>query len=169
MKNNIPFVRPERDINLRVIRFLIIAEKLSYTQRGKFVLNIEKIILFDFLVEYPYLLKDVMWQKNQRYNLKLNEEEIGSIATLYPSKTSLLDNSPAKTLIKLMVSNELLLVKEFKNELFFVISDIGKKHAESIKTDYIYRIRELCENLLGFRSTSTSQLKKMINKLIKGV
>lgn len=160
---------PERDINLRIIRFLIIAEKLSYTQRGNLVLNVDKFILFDFLVKYPFLLKHVLKYKDKRINLKLNQEEIGSVATLYPSKSTFLDNSSAKALIKLMVSYELLIVKRFKNELFFAISKTGKEYVDSLETEYINRIRQLCEMLQVFRSTSSNELKKIINPLIKGV
>lgn len=159
---------PERDINLRVFRFLIIAEKLSYTQRGKFVLNFDKFILFDFLVKYPFLLKHVLKLKNENVNLKLNQEEIGSVATLYPSKSTLLNDSSAKALIKLMVSYELLRVNRLKSELYFVITKSGKEYVDSLETDYINRIRQLCEMLKVFRSTSSNELKKIINPLIKG-
>ncbi|WP_408010169.1 ABC-three component system middle component 4 [Pseudalkalibacillus sp. A8] len=169
VKSKIPFVIPEHDINLRVIRFLYIAEKLSYTQKGKLVLNIDKFIIYDFLVKHPYLLKEVVKLKNKKIDLKLFQEEVGSVATLYPSKSSLLDNNSAKVLIKLMVSQDLLKTIQYKNELFFVISDHGKEYAKTLETDYINRIKQLCDSLLVLRSTSTNGLKKMINPLIKGV
>ncbi len=169
MKSKIPFVIPEQDLNLRLVRFLYIAEKLSYTQKGKLVLNIDKFIIYDFLVKHPYLLKEVVKLKNKKVDIKLYQEEVGSIATLYPSKSSLLDNNSAKVLIKLMVSRNLLQTIQYKDDLFFVISDQGEEYAKSLETDYINRIKQLCDSLLVLRSTSTNELKKMINPLIKGV
>lgn len=168
MENRLSFIIPENDVNLRIGRFLLIIDVLSYTQKGKLVLNIDKLITFDFLVKNPYILKQVLKVKNKT-KLKLYKEEIGSVTTLYPSKNALLDTSSAKTLIKLMISHNMVEVTKQSNELFFTLSDQGKSLISEISTDYIIRVKELCESMLVLRSLNTSELKKIINPLIKGV
>ncbi|MVX66917.1 hypothetical protein GKZ28_24985 [Clostridium chromiireducens] len=168
MQNNLPFIIPENDINLRLSRFLLIIDILAYTQRGKLVLNIDKLIIFDFLVKNPYILKQVLKVKGKT-KIKLYKEEIGSVATLYPSKNAILDTNSSKILIKLMVLRKMVVVNKQSDELFFTLSDQGKALISEIKTDYIDRIKELCESMLVLRSISTNELKKIINPLIKGV
>ncbi|OIK09929.1 ABC-three component system middle component 4 [Bacillus sp. MUM 13] len=168
MKDNIPFIIPENDINLRLARFLIIIDTLAYTQRGKLVINIDKLIIFDFLVKNPFLLRKVLEVKH-RIKLKLLNEEYGSVTTLFPSKMSLVDIQSAKELIKLMISYNMLKVVEDKEELFYTLSDNGKSIFNELDTDYIIRIKELCKTMLVLRSLGTNELKKIINPLVKGI
>lgn len=168
MKDNIPFIIPENDINLRLARFLIIIDTLAYTQRGKLVINIDKLIIFDFLVKNPFLLRKVLEVKHS-IKLKLLNEEHGSVTTLFPSKMSLVDIQSAKELIKLMISYNMLKVIEEKDELFYTLSDNGKSIINEIDTDYVIRIKELCKTMLVLRSVSTNDLKKIINPLVKGI
>jgi hypothetical protein len=168
VKDNIPFIIPENDINLRLARFLTIIDTLAYTQRGKLVINIDKLIIFDFLIKNPFLLRKVLEVKHS-IKLKLLNEEYGSVTTLFPSKTSLVDIQSAKELIKLMISYNMLKVIEEKDELFYTLSDNGKSIINEIDTDYVIRIKELCKTMLVLRSVSTNDLKKIINPLVKGV
>ncbi|MFP7442899.1 ABC-three component system middle component 4 [Bacillus infantis] len=168
MKDNIPFIIPENDINLRIARFLTIIDTLPYTQRGKLVINIDKLIIFDFLVKNPFLLRKVLEVKH-RIKLKLLNEEYGSVTTLFPSKMSLVDIQSAKELIKLMISYNMLKVEEDKEELFYTLSDNGKSIFNELDTEYVIRIKELCKTMLVLRSLGTSELKKIINPLVKGI
>lgn len=169
MNSKITIIIPEKDIDLRLVRFLIIIDTLAYTQRGKLVISIDKLIIFDFLVKYPFILKSVLKVKDKRSNLKLSKTEVRSIETLFPSKSALLDINSAKILIKLMISYDLISVKVDKSELFYIPSDTGKIFINDIDTDYINRIRDLCEAMLVMRSIRTNELKEMIKPLIRGV
>lgn len=168
MKNNIPFIIPENDINLRIARFLIIIDELAYTQKGKLVINIDKLTIFDFLIRNPFLLSQVLLLKNKK-KLKLLKEESGAIGSLFPNKVDLINNKSTKGLIKLMITYNLLEVIREKDELFYVLTKNGKLLVDEIDTDYTLRIKELCKAMLVLRSVSINDLKKNINPLVKGI
>lgn len=168
MKNSIPFIIPENDINLKILRFLLIIDKLAYTQRGKLVINIDRLVIFDFLIRYPFLLKQVLLVKNKT-NLRLLREEVGTVSTLFPSKVALLDTKSTKEIIKLMIAYDMLKVIQDKDELFYVLTESSELIVNQVDTDYTIRINELCEAMLVLRSVSINDLKKIIKPLVKGV
>lgn len=166
MRNNIPFVITEDDVNLKLIRFLIIIDKLAYTTKGKLALNLDKLVIFDFLTKYPFLLKQVLRVKN-KVNLKLLSVEGKSVSSLFLNEFALLDVRPAKDLTKLMIAYDMLDVIQEKNELFYVLTEKGKFIVKQTETDYTQRIKELCTEMLVLRSVSTIELKKIVNPLVK--
>lgn len=168
MKNKIPFIIPENDINLRIFRFLVIINKLAYTQRGKLVINIDRLVIFDFLIRNPYLLKQVLSVKNKS-SISLLRNEYGTVSTLFPNKVALVDTQYTREIIKLMITYDMLNVIEEKNELFYTLTDTAKLIVKQIDTEYSIRINELCEAMLVLRSYSINDLKKIINPLVKGI
>ncbi len=168
VEHNINFIIPENDINLRLSRLLVIINELAFTQRGKLVINIDKLTIFDFLVRNPFLLKNVLKVKSKT-NLKLLNEEFGSIASMYPSNLALVETTSTKTLIKILVSYDMLTVIQDEGELYYILSDKGKSFISEIETDYIVRMKELCKSMLVLRSVSTNDLKKIINPVVKGI
>ncbi|SFY01272.1 hypothetical protein SAMN04487921_11770 [Bacillus altitudinis] len=168
MKNKIPLIIPENDINLRIFRLLTIIDKLAYTQRGNLVINIDRLVIFDFLIRNPYLLKQVLSVKNKS-SISLLKDEFGTVSTLFPSKVSLVDIQSTREIIKLMITYDMLKVIEKKNELFYISTDNAKLIIKQIDTEYCIRINELCEAMLVLRSLSINELKKIINPLVKGI
>lgn len=168
MKYKLPFIIPEDDINLKIARYLVIIDILSYTSRGKYVLDIEKLTIFDFLVRNPYILKQVLSIKHSK-DIKLENQEIKNIETLYPNKSELIDTQLSKLIIQVMISEGTIIAKIEDGKIFFILTDIGKEVVNEIDVEYICRIKELCKKMLVLRSTSLNELKKIINPLIKGV
>lgn len=162
------FIVPENNINLRLSRLLVIINELSYTQRGKLVINIDRLTLFDFLVRNPFILKNVLKAKGNTV-LNLLNEEFGSIATMYPSKVSLFDTTTTKVLIKSLISYNMLTVKQYEGELFYTLSEKGKQFISEIETNYVVRMKELCKSMLVLRSVTTNDLRKIINPVIRGI
>lgn len=167
MKNSIPFIIIENDINLRIFRFLLIINRLAYTKKGKLAINIDRLGVFDFLLKYPLILKQVL-QVRKQTDLKLLKEEVETVSSLFPSKSALLDNNSTKEIVKLMIAQDLLKVIKDKNELFFVLTDKAIVIVSEINTDYSRRINELCIEMLTLRSVSVNDLKKIINPLVEG-
>ncbi|MEC1621597.1 hypothetical protein P4T79_06535 [Bacillus mojavensis] len=169
MKNKIPFIIPENDINLRIFRFLMIIDQLAYTQRGKLVINIDRLVIFDFLIRNPFILKQVLSIKNNKTNLRLLRDEFETVSTLFPNKIALVDTKSTKEIIKLMIAYKMLKVFQEKDDLFYVLTDKAKLIVNQIDTDYSVRVKELCEAMLVLRSVTINDLKKVINPLVKGI
>lgn len=168
MKYKLPFIIPENDINLKIARYLVIIDILAYTSRGKYVLDIEKLTIFDFLVRNPYILKQVLIIKHNE-DIKLQNQEIKNIETLYPNKSELIDTQLSKLIIQVMISEDIIIPKIEKGKIFFSLTDTGKRVVNELDVEYICRINELCNKMLVLRSTSLNELKKIINPLIRGV
>ena len=157
------------DINIRLARFLVIMDLLAYSKTGKYILNNDRLIIFDFLLRYPFILKKVVEVKNEKLSIKLNNEEIGSITTLYPSNSALLDTKSTKNLIKLMLSYNLMSIQIDKSEMFYILTDNGKMILSELDTEYIRRMKELCNAMIILKSTTINELRKIIKPLIRGV
>lgn len=146
----------------------MIIDKLAYTQRGKLVINIDRLVIFDFLIRNPYLLKQVLSVKNKS-SIRLLKDEVGTVSSLFPSKVALVDTQSTREIIKLMITYDMLKVIEEKSELFYILTDNSKLIVRKIETEYSIRINELCESMLVLRSLSINELKNIINPLVKGI
>ncbi|MER2192610.1 MAG: ABC-three component system middle component 4 [Solibacillus sp.] len=164
---SINFIVPELNLNYRLIRQLIIIKDLSYSSKGNPVLNLVKIGIFDFLVKYPHILKQLLETKKRK--LELLNSERKSIETLYPSKNEFLDINKTKTLLIIMLKFGLVEVSFKNEEIFYVISDKGRLFINDLDIEEILRISELTDYLQVLKSVSNNELTKSIMPLIKGV
>ncbi|WP_198530922.1 ABC-three component system middle component 4 [Bacillus spizizenii] len=147
----------------------MIIDQLAYTQRGKLVINIDRLVIFDFLIRNPFILKQVLSIKNNKTNLRLLRYEFETVSTLFPNKIALVDTKSTKEIIKLMIAYKMLKVFQEKDDLFYVLTDKAKLIVNQIDTDYSVRVKELCEAMLVLRSVTINDLKKVINPLVKGI
>lgn len=49
---------------------------------------------------------------------------------------------------------------------FYVITEQGAEFIDAIESDYLYRVRELCDVISKFTSISSSNLKRLINPIL---
>ncbi|WP_066065227.1 ABC-three component system middle component 4 [Neobacillus soli] len=170
MENKLSFVIPEADLHFRLIRLLIILDNLSFTSKGNPILTIEKIVMFEFLVRHPNILKDVLKVISSKGNEKfvLYDEEVGSIEALYPNEMSLYDFTSTKVLLKTLIKHKLVEVNVVKDIIFFLITKEGIEFLKNTEADHIKRMVEICKAMYPLRSTTTNELKKIIKPIIKG-
>ncbi|MED4013654.1 MULTISPECIES: ABC-three component system middle component 4 [Priestia] len=152
----------------------MIVDSLSYSSKGNPILDAEKISIFEFLIKYPYILSLVIKSKESKNldaNLKLYQEEVGNIESLFPNSSFLNEFSSVKMILSILVSYNLvgIDVQKNKKDIFFVVNQEGKTFINNLNEEYIVRMKELCNSLLTLRSVKNNELKKMINPLIKGV
>jgi hypothetical protein len=169
MENNLPlnFIVPEIDLQYRLMRLLILIDTHSFSSKGNPVLTIEKISFFDFLIKYPNILKEVLRVKNK--DIKILSREKGSIETLYPNRLSLFNFSSTRILLNLLLAYNFVEIEIINSQICYIISKSGKEFITDLDNEEINRIQELNNYLLPLRSTKDSELKNLINPLVKGV
>ncbi|USK36473.1 hypothetical protein LIT25_27320 (plasmid) [Bacillus sp. F19] len=166
--NNLQFLIPEKDIYLRTGRIIIIISELSYSTKGNLILDIEKLSLFNFLVRYPVLLKKVKIINNDKDELELLENEVGSIESKFPNNDSLFDYEDLYQILKIAAYYRFIEGKNYNQSFYYYITEIGKDFSNNLNSEYFLRVKELCKSLNRFRSMKTNKLKQMIEFSMEG-
>jgi len=164
--NKLPFIIPERDLNLRISVVVMILDRLSYTKRKKHILNLDKLAIYEFLVTQPFVLHELVKNDSSLPYFSLQENEKGSVRTKYINKKSLIDYSSIKKLLQILLIYQFVKIERDKNEFFYVITEQGAEFIDAIESDYLYRVRELCDVISKFTSISSSNLKRLINPIL---
>ncbi|MCG7380899.1 DUF4364 family protein [Paenibacillus sp. ACRSA] len=164
--NKLPFIIPERDLNLRVAVVVMILDRLSYTKRKKFILNLDKIAIYEFLVTQPFVLHELVEKDSKLPRFHLQENEKGSVRTKYINKKSLIDYSSIKELLQILLVHQFVKIERDKNEFFYVITEKGTEFISAVESDYLYRVRELCDVISKLTSIPSSNLKRLINPIL---
>ncbi|MBU5347006.1 ABC-three component system middle component 4 [Paenibacillus lautus] len=164
--NKLPFIIPERDLNLRISVVVMILDRLSYTKRKKVNLNLDKLAIYEFLVTQPFVLHELAKNDSKLPYFTLQENEKGSVRTKYINKKSLIDYSSIKELLQILLIYQFVKIERDKNEFFYVITEEGTEFIGEVESDYLYRVRELCDVISNFPNMSSSNLKKLINPIL---
>ena len=166
--SKLQFLIPEKDINLRIGRILVIISELSYSVRGNPILDIERLSLFDFLIRYPNVLKQVKILNNDKDKLNLLDEELGNIESKFPNNHSLYNYDYLYEILKNSLSYKLVAVQNNNQNFYYYITEIGKEFSENLNSAYLIRVKELCEFMMQYRSIKTNKLKQMIKFSMEG-
>ncbi|WP_378954888.1 ABC-three component system middle component 4 [Pelosinus sp. sgz500959] len=163
---NLPFLFPESDINLRLARLLILIDKLSRTKRGKLVLNLGKIAIFDFLVRYPQVL---YYTLDNNFSFTVREYEIGNIDSQYPEVALVFNYKETDIVLKVLLAYGFIEVIKNQKDIYYIITESGQKIVEELDSDYFFRVREIVEAIRPLQKENESELRMSIKHNIKGV
>lgn len=162
--NKLPFIIVENDVNIRIVRLLILISKLSYSSKGNAILSMEKIAAYDFLLSNPYILYSITKINNYKQTFKLEEYEYINKEFNYHTRSSIYD---FELLHKLL---QIILCYGYINytEGYYIISDEGIKFLNSLDSDYIKILKEMSNVLLQMRSLDFRKINNLINIVIEG-
>jgi predicted transcriptional regulator len=164
--NKLPFVLPDKDINLHISVISAILNELSTSKRGKLLLTLDRLAIFEFLIKNPFVLYEVVKTDLAIPYFALKDNEIGSIGTKYINKKNLFDYVELKKVIQLLLLYEIVEIKRDKNEIFYVITPKGRAFVNDLESVYFQRVKELCNILSHLTSIPISKLKLQINPII---
>lgn len=162
----LPFIIPDKDLNFKMSTLLIILDSLSYTKRKKPILTLDKISIYDFLVTHPYVLHEMTKLDESIPYFLLKDYEKGSVQTKYINKKNLFDYSSIRKTLQVLLLYQFVEILTEKNEIFYVITDNGKEFIQDIETQYLLRIRELCDVIVPITSIAPSKIKLLINPIL---
>jgi hypothetical protein len=160
---------PEQNVNMKAARLLIIINVLAYSSKGNFVLDIEKLAVFEFLSRYPTILKQLKKLNADKDVLYLMDYEVGNIESNFPNNDSLYNYDYLKSLIKVLAYYKFIDVQFYKSKVYYSVTSKGNDFKKELNTPYLKRVNELCEAMLSLRSVKTIKLKQMIKFIMEGM
>ncbi|APH04176.1 ABC-three component system middle component 4 [Bacillus weihaiensis] len=163
----VPFIVPEFDINIRLGRALIIINYLSTLRNGREVLNLEKIVIFDFLLHHPKILYHILESEGVNNPFDLEDYDTESIETISPTKLLLFERDTIKEITKLLYTKQLISIN-VKDDIYFKPTDNGKKFVEQMASSYLMRLKIMADSMTKLKSLTISQLKMKVVPFIQG-
>lgn len=165
--SNLPFLVIENDLDVRLIRILIIISKLSYSSRKNPILTLQKISIYDFLLKYPMLLY-YMSRDHLKNKFTLEDYEYNTIESTYIDKHNLYNYDDLHVLLQILIGYEFISIIRSKNELLYIITNKGTSFLESIDDKYIDRLIDLTMILNDTKSLKYKQILDLINIYLEG-
>lgn len=159
---------PSNDINIKLIRILIIIAELSYTSRKNPLLTLDKIAIFDFLVNHPHILHDILMREKKKVMFSLSEDDIDSIQTEFPDELSLNNFGSLRGVLKLLMIYEFIEITFKDNNVFYTITPKGDIFQRELDSIYITRVRILSKGLHPIKSKKPSELITLIKPGLGG-
>jgi hypothetical protein len=162
--NKLPFVIPDRDLNLNLGLVLLIFENLGLSARGIPLLNNERISVFFYLIKNPTILQRTL-QRYGKGNVVLQENEAASVNSISVNLDSLFDRSWTKALVKHLIARNFIEATYRQKEGFlYRLSNQGERVANSLQSEHFARVRYFLSELKSLKSESTSNINKMLNQ-----
>jgi hypothetical protein len=164
---SLPYIEPEDDIYLNLSIVLIVIQTLGVTKKGTLKINNERLHIFLYLLKNPVKLNNVLGSLGKS-SLILSERETFSITSISPNVDPLFDRSALKSLLSILVANNLVVV-EFKSKygFFYKLSEKGQAAVKEFRDEYLLEVRLLCEKLKSVLSLSESKLNQALNQIIR--
>ncbi|MFK4439157.1 ABC-three component system middle component 4 [Paenibacillus sp. RC21] len=166
----LPFIIPENEYNVRLARLLILIKELAYTKRGKLVMSLDRLAMYDHLLRNPVLLKGVLDAEGQGRLMELRYEERDSIESLYPNRASLYDSNSIKRITySLFYLGYISARHDKEGRIYYFTTPSGDQFAEELESSYFNRTRTLSKVLVSLQKLSNAQLQKLIKSINYGV
>lgn len=164
----LPYFVPENDWHLNVATLIIILQTLGASERGKLLLNNERLRIILYLVKNPLVMNKVLWRLGAP-PAHLEEQDCYSVASLSINLDPLFDTTHLKDLLKHIASLELINVGYRVSDGFlYQLTSQGKALAEQLSGDYLDKVRKHLKSLTAINSTSTSALNSVIESILNG-
>lgn len=165
--SKLPFIIVENDIDIRLVRLLIIISRLSYSSKKNAILSIEKIAVYDFLLRYPSILYGITETNNYKQKFQLEEYEYNNEESNRHNRSVIYDFELLHKLLQILLCYDYIHIINSK-DIFYIISDKGMSFLNSLDSEYIKRLKEISSILLQMRSLNFQKMNNLINLFIEG-
>lgn|GEM_PF-5859195 len=163
------FIFPNSELSVQLFRMLVILDNTSLNRNGKPVLNIEKLSVFDFLIQHPYILFSILKDQNKRNNLVLTDVDYNSISREYPNTDSLFSFDSARRTLQILIGHGFCEVNLLEGgSVVFLISDKGEEFVDGVETSYADKLRQFAKELKILQAESYKNLINYIKPYTNG-
>lgn len=163
------FIYPDLEINVQLIRILAVLDRLSFNRNGTPSLTLEKITVFDFLIQHPFILFSILKERGKKLAFSLTDIEINSINREYPNNASLFRSDEHKKLLQnLMIWRFTKINTSVSSQPIYEITDDGAIFFQEIDTPYAKRLEELATALINLQSETYKNLIALIKPFTYG-
>ncbi|TWO85018.1 ABC-three component system middle component 4 [Shewanella algae] len=161
------FPNPDNDLHLNLAIILLIISSLGITKRGAKKLNNERIHIYHFLVKNPVKLNQVMEVLGKK-NFLICHQESYSVASISANVDPLFDRESLKSLLTILISQELVSVEYKKNDGFvYELTPKGKDISKYFKEDYFTEIQLNCIRLQSTLNVNKSNLNNALGQIMR--
>lgn len=166
MKHTLPFTIPEDDLELNLILVFLVINNLHSTRRGQLILNLERLILYVYLIKNPHILHKVLVQLSKKSFLP-KSYELSSFKSESANTENLFENRVLKYFIQVLMSQRLVESKyDEKAGFVFVPVATNENFLNKIDDIYLKRILNFIEKIKQINSTPLSQINTAIKLFI---
>jgi hypothetical protein len=163
----LPYLVPERNQDLNVAILLLIVQNLGKTQRGKYLLNNERLLIFMYLIKNPVLMTQILG-KLGRETVFLSVQESYSVSSIAVNLDPLFDNDWIKSLLKHVAGLGFLKATYRKADGFlYYLTDEGGQVVDKLRGDYFDKVRLYLKALDSIKSEPTTLLNSSLNNAFK--
>lgn len=165
--NNLPYLIPDNDVDLNVALLLLLIEALGTSQRGKLLLNKEKLLIFMYLIKNPIMLDRLLLHLGDS-SLNLPQTELYSVNSIAVNLDPLFDNRLIKPLLKICAAKKLISASYRKDDgfMFFLTSE-GQELVKKLSGDYFENIRDYLKRIKNLKSESITNLYRVLNDIFQ--
>lgn len=163
---NLPYLLPDRELNLNLSLVLLILDGLAATKRNRLILTLDKTQCYYFLSLHPVVLNRALSLagKDEFY---MDEYEHFTVSSISANVEEYFDRKKIKTLFKILASKEFLNVTyNHKDGFLFDLNELGKEKANSLRGDYFENIRNYIEQMKALQSLSIGKLNGLISSAL---
>jgi hypothetical protein len=162
------FIYPDKELDVQIIRLLIILKHNSTNRANNPILSLDKISAFKFLMEHPYILFRIFIDTGKRSAFIADDIEKNSISAEFPNTNSLYSFSETKEILTIMIAKKFVSVSLVSNIPYYTIAEKGLEHLENIETSYTDRLHIISGSLTQLNSESYKDLLTLIKPYTHG-
>lgn len=167
MKSNLPYLIPDSDKHLNAALVLLILSILAKSDRGKALINNERLLIFMYLIKNPVILVKVLEQIGRK-GIQLSDAEFFSVGSISVNLDPLFDSGWIKSLLKHVAAQGFLQVEYRKADGFmYSLTETGKATASQLEGEYFDRVRGFLQSLVQVKSETTKNLNQLINNVFR--
>jgi hypothetical protein len=162
------FIYPDRELDVRIIRLLTVLKYNSVNKKNNPILSIDKISVFEFLLEHPYILFKIIIDTGKKSLFTVNEIELNSISKEFPNTNNLYSFLETKNILVIMIAKKLVDVSLISNNVYYIITEEGLRFLEETSTVYTDRLGVISLTLVNLNSESYKNLLTLIKPYTNG-
>ncbi len=152
----------------RCMRLLVVIKILSYSSRKNPILNIEKLKIFDFLIDKPYILNKLLRQlEKHKKEIILQNYDIDNIKNEYININDIYRYKTTKKILSILMASNFVNVEVIKNETMYVITKCGNMIVERMESEHINELIIIGQAMLPLISLSHTKLYQMIRVAVE--
>lgn len=174
MLNSLPYIPIDEELDLNTAMLALLLSKLSKNKKGNFVLDLEKIQIFLYLIKNPSKISKIL-RLADKPSPPLDKKLTHTIESMSSNVDMLFNRQKIKVLIRRLAALGFLKCEGTaeSNSIRFHLSDSGAAFANTLESEvsdgnYISSLIEIISKLEPLQSQPTTKLNSWLNTLFKG-
>jgi len=152
------FIVPNLELNVQILRTLTVLKFLSLNRNETPILSVDKIAVFSFLIQHPFILHGCLKDAGKKVNIELSEEEVFSIDREYPNTNDIYDLNNLREILQILFVYGFATALVHENEAKYLITQSGNDFLDNVQTNYSFRIGQLAKALTPFQGETTRNI-----------